>query len=108
MPSTVSASITMVANTGWLIETRVIHMTLAAGLLRLDLAVGLAAEVLAHHLRRTAVLELVELGGEHDVARLHAGEDLHERGARVAHARGHRPAIEPSAGDHPDVGIGTV
>src|SRR5690348_14547985 len=76
MPSTVSATITIVANTGWLIATRVIHMArgpsndenappfqaclarvrrvvLDGARARLDLQAG-----------RLAVLQVVELGGD--------------------------------------------
>src|SRR6185503_7255360 len=108
MPSTVRANITMVANTGWLIETRVIHIGLTPGFFRLRLAVGLAAELLAQHLGGAAMLELVELGGEHHLGGLHAGQDLDHRAARIAHAGAHRPALEAPAGDDPHIGVGAV
>src|SRR5688572_16063232 len=90
MPSTVSATITMVANTGWLMETRVIHMGPAL------------------HPRREAVLQVVELGGDHVLGRLHARQDLDEMRALVARSGRHRPALQAMAGDQPDVGLHAV
>src|SRR5689334_11640503 len=97
MPSTESATITIVANTGWLIATRVIHMGLARG--------GGAGSEGLHDLRaaealdarRLAVLQVVELRGEHVLRRLDARQDLDQVGAIVARADGHRPALEPVA-----------
>src|SRR5437868_14511224 len=105
MPSTERATITIVANTGWLIATRVIHIGLAggrgAGSDRLyDLCAAQAFDA-----RRLAVLQVVEFRGEHVVRRLHARQDFDQVGAIVARADGHRPALEPIAGDDPDKGL---
>src|SRR5690349_20725905 len=105
MPSTESATITIVANTGWLIATRVIHMGSArgrsAGSERFyDLR---AAEAL--DARCLAVLQVVELRGENVFGRLHARKHLDQVGAIVARADGHRPALETIAGDDPHKGL---
>src|SRR5438552_12167703 len=76
MPSTDSATITIVANTGWLIATRVIHIGLArrrgGGSDRLyDLRAARALDA-----RRQAVLQVVELRGDHVVGGLHPRQDL--------------------------------
>src|SRR3954452_7154826 len=102
MPSTVSATITIVANTGWLIATRVIHMALArVRRCRLDRA---GAAVASQH-GRLAVLQVVELGGDHVVGRLQAGEHFHEMRPLVARAERHRPALEALPGEQPDVAL---
>src|SRR4051794_4148270 len=102
MPRTVSATITIVANTGWLIATRVIHMALArvrwCGLDRARAAVA------SQH-GRLAMLQVVELGGDHVVGRLQAREHFHEMRPLVARAERHRPALEALAGDQPDVAL---
>src|SRR6266850_1089908 len=76
MPSTVSATITIVANTGWLMATRVIHMGLSgcgrAGRQGLD-HLGAAAALQA---RGLAVLQVVEFRRDHVFRGLHAREDL--------------------------------
>src|SRR6266849_4533687 len=105
MPSTDSATITIVANTGWLIATRVIHIGLArrrgGGSERLyDLG---AAEAL--DARRQAVLQVVELRGDHVVGGLHSRQDLDQVRAVVARAGGDRPALEPVADDEPHIGL---
>src|SRR5436190_6356813 len=103
MPSTESATITIVANTGWLIATRVIHMasprTFYVGLLHR------AGAAVAFQPRRLPMLQVVELGGDHILGSLHAREDLHQMGAVVARAGRHRAALEPAAGEQPDVGL---
>src|SRR2546422_3946917 len=105
MPSTESATITIVANTGWLIATRVIHMGLPRGrrarrqgLNNLRAAAGLEA-------RGLAVLQVVELGGDDVLGSLHAREDLDQVGAVVARAGRHGAALEPAADEQPDVGL---
>src|SRR5258708_19015466 len=108
MPSTESATITIVANTGWLIATRVIHMGLArrrgGGSERLyDLG---AAEAL--DARRQAVLQVVELRGEHVVRSLYPRQNLDQVRAVVARPGGDRPALEPVADDEPYVGLHAV
>src|SRR3954468_21183593 len=76
MPSTESATITIVANTGWLIATRVIHMGLArGGRGRGDRHDDLrAAETL--DAGGQAVLQVVELRRDDVLRGLHAREDL--------------------------------
>src|SRR5207302_9533000 len=80
MPRTVSATITIVANTGWLIATRVIHMALArvrwGGLDRARAAVA------SQH-GRLPMLQVVELGGDHVVGRLQAREHFHQMRALI-------------------------
>src|SRR4051812_47577582 len=102
MPSTVSATITIVANTGWLMAARVIHMALARvrrG--RLDRA----RAAVAPKQGRLAVLEIVELGGDHVVGRLQAGEHFHQMRALISRAERHRAALEAFAGEQPDVAL---
>src|SRR6476661_7810988 len=102
MPSTVSATITIVANTGWLMATRVIHMALArVRRCRLDRA---RAAVASQH-RGLAVLQIVELGGDHVVGRLQSGEHFHQMRALISRAERYRPALEAFAGDQPDVAL---
>src|SRR5438105_24703 len=103
MPSTESATITIVANTGWLIATRVIHMALARAL-QLILLHG-ACPAAALQARRLPMLQVVELGGDHILGSLHTREDLHQMGAVVARAGRHRAALEAAAGEQPDVGL---
>src|SRR6267143_4232760 len=103
MPSTESATITIVANTGWLIATRVIHMASPRAfyvvlLHRAGAAVTLQA-------RWLPMLQVVELGGDDVLGRLHAREDLHQVGAVVARADAHGAPLEPAADDQPDVGL---
>src|SRR6267142_1526943 len=105
MPSTVSATITIVANTGWLMATRVIHMGLSgcgrAGRQGLD-HLGAAAALQA---RGLAVLQVVEFRRDHVLRGLHAREDLDHVSAVVARAHGHRPTLEAAADEEPDVGL---
>src|SRR2546421_12820462 len=106
MPSTVSATITMVANTGWLMATRVIHMASARGswvalLYRARAAFALEA-------RGLTMLQIVEFGRDHVLQRLQAGEDLDQVSAVVARAGRDRAALEAAGHDHPDVGLGSV
>src|SRR5258708_29007926 len=105
MPSTDSATITIVANTGWLIATRVIHMGLARGrggggdrLYDLRAAEALDAG-------RQAVLQVVELRRDHVVRGLHAGEDLDQVRAVVARSGGDRPSLEAVGGAQPHDGL---
>src|SRR5919109_1411554 len=100
MPSTVSATITMVANTGWLIATRVIHMALAR-VCRRALDGPRAALVL--QARGLAVLQVVELGGDDVVVGRDAREDLDEVRALIARADRHWSALEAAARQEPDV-----
>src|SRR5947207_5118319 len=102
MPSTVSATITIVANTGWLIATRVIHMA-SARVWRRRLDRARAAVVF--DASRLAVLQVVELGGDHVIGRLQPGEHFHQVRALVARAERHRPALEAIAGEEPDVAL---
>src|SRR5437868_2467540 len=102
MPSTDRATITIVANTGWLIATRVIHMALTRRrcvrrerLYHLGAARSLDA-------RGEAVLQVVELRREHVLGRLHARQDLDEVGAIVARAGGDRAALDAVRDDEPD------
>src|SRR6266850_5662770 len=108
MPSTESATITIVANTGWLIATRVIHMASPRACRvrrdRLDAWFHQLGAAAALQARRQAVLQVVELGGDHVLGRLHAREDLHEVRAVVARADAHGAPLEPAADDQPDVG----
>src|SRR3954464_706265 len=106
MPSTERATITIVANTGWLIATRVIHMGSARGRscgrdLRFDQL--RAAEAL--DARGLAVLQVVELRGEHVFRRLHARQDLDKGRAIVARADGDRPALELVRDQEPHKGL---
>src|SRR4249920_345963 len=108
MPSTESATITIVANTGWLIATRVIHMGLArrrgGGSDRLyDLRAARALEA-----RGQAVLQVVELGGDHVVRRLYPRQDLDQVRTVVARSRHDRPALQAVADDQPHVGLNAV
>src|SRR5436190_10083262 len=101
MPSTLSATITIVANTGWLMATRVIHMASPR-----DFWVGLfqrARAAFGFEARRLAVLQVVELRRDDVLRRLHAGEDLDIAGALVAHADGHRATLEAVGDEHPDM-----
>src|SRR5256885_4243994 len=102
MPSTVSATITIVANTGWLIATRVIHMA-SARVCRRRLDRARAAVVF--QARGLAVLQVVELGGDHVIARLQPREHFHQVRALVARAEGHRPPLEATAGEEPDIAL---
>src|SRR5260221_6606671 len=105
MPSTERATITIVANTGWLIATRVIHMGLARGrggggdrLYDLGAAEALDAG-------RQAVLQVVELRRDHVVRGLHAGEDLDQVRTVVARSGRDRPSPDAVGGDQPHVGL---
>src|SRR3954471_1094592 len=105
MPSTDRATITIVAKTGWLIATRVIHMASARGrcvrrerLYHLGAAQSLDAG-------RQAMLQVVELRREHILGSLHAGEDLDQVSAIIARAGGDRPALDAVADDEPDKGL---
>src|SRR6187455_1412490 len=86
MPSTASATMTMVANTGWLIATRVIHMACVLARGRGGLLAGRpgglrsAAEDLDCH----AVLQVVELGREHGLGGLQPRYDLQQLRPLVA------------------------
>src|SRR5919198_4480329 len=91
MPSTVSATITIVANTGWLMATRVIHMPLARVWRR---ALDGARAALALQAYGLAVLQVVEPGRNDVLVRLQAGEDLDEMGALIARAERDRPPLE--------------
>src|SRR3954470_15938448 len=102
MPSTVSATITIVANTGWLMATRVIHMA-SARVWRRRLDRARAAVVF--QAGGLAVLEVVELGGDHVAGRLQPREHFDELRALVARAERHRPALEAIAGDEPDIAL---
>src|SRR5258706_16304912 len=105
MPSTDRATITIVANTGWLIATRVIHMGLARGrggggdrLYDLRAAEALDAG-------RQAVLQVVELRRDHVVRGLHAGEDLDQARAVVARSGGDRPSLEAGGDEQPHASL---
>src|SRR4026208_1806679 len=113
MPSTASATMTMVANTGWLIATRVIHM--ACGLApgrggapggRGGLLAGRpgglrsAAEDLDCH----AVLQVVELGREHGLGGLQPRYDLQQLRPLVAQTGRDAAPRQLVPRDHPDVG----
>src|SRR3954462_15236236 len=105
MPSTERATITIVANTGWLIATRVIHIGLARGRGAgsdgfYDLCAAQALDA-----RRLAVLQVVELRGKHVFRRLYARQDLDRVGAIGARADGPGPVLEPIGGDDPDKGL---
>src|SRR6267378_4143590 len=102
MPSTLSATITMVANTGWLIATRVIHMALAR--VRGDGLDGPRAALVLQP-RGLPMLQVVELGRDDIVVGREAREDLHEMRALIARADRHRPPLEPVARDQPDVAL---
>src|SRR5437762_4806722 len=52
-----------------------------------------------------AVLQVVELGGDHVIARLQPREHLHQLCAFVARAESHRPALEATASEEPDIAL---
>src|SRR5947207_3630570 len=103
MPSTESATITIVANTGWLIATRVIHMASPRAFYVVLLHGAGAAVTL--QARRLPVLQVVELGGDHVLGSLHPREDLDQVGAIVARTGAHRAALETAADEQPDVSL---
>src|SRR3954470_11807206 len=108
MPSTERATITIVANTGWLIATRVIHMGLARGRRRGGDGLDDLGAAEALDAGRQAVLQIVELGRDHVVRRLHARQDLDQVRAVVARSGGDRPALEPVGDDQPHIGLHAV
>src|SRR3954467_215659 len=105
MPSTDSATITIVANTGWLIATRVIHMVSARGrCVRRERLYHLGAAQLLDA-GRQAMLQVVELRRAHILGSPRRREDLDQVSAIIGSAGGDRPALDAVPNDEPDKGI---
>src|SRR2546421_11659159 len=109
MPSTVSATITIVANTGWWIATRVIHMALSRALqIGRDTRYAYLCPAIALQARGEPVLQVVEFGRDHVLRALQPGENFNQVRALVARAGRHRAALEAAADEQPDVGLRAV
>src|SRR5438552_4656295 len=106
-PSTTIPTMTMVANTGFLIETRVIHMGRSLPLLsRRDFTASARRRALRRghfpNQRRRADLEIVERGGQDPGTRRERGLDLDASGRVVASAERDDPARNLAVLDGPD------